>query len=163
MLVTLSVIEAEHLADRITVVRRDGTVLYDNELVDGAWRRRPAAEKAVAYERSRPWSAPSPAAINPMITPGRSPPAQPDNARFTFGEAQRSQRHSGAKRGVGRFAAHGKRSELRPGPGPSVTSVAQHRGSVQSAPGWRSPSEPVKIASGAGHAARRRDGDLDAR
>ncbi|WP_256220682.1 zeta toxin family protein [Streptomyces sp. CC53] len=57
MLATLAVIEAEYLADRITVVRRDGTVLYDNELVDGIWRRRPAAERAVAYERSRPWSA----------------------------------------------------------------------------------------------------------
>lgn len=57
MLVTLAVIEAEQLADRITVVRRDGTVLYDNELVDGVWRRRPAADRTVAYERSRPWSA----------------------------------------------------------------------------------------------------------
>lgn len=57
MLATLAVIEAEQLADRITVVRRDGTVLYDNELADGTWRRRPAAEKAVAYERSRPWTA----------------------------------------------------------------------------------------------------------
>ncbi|MFH8371850.1 zeta toxin family protein [Streptomyces sp. NPDC018031] len=57
MLATLAVIEAEQLADRITVVRRDGTVLYDNELVDGSWRRRPAAERAVAYERSRPWTA----------------------------------------------------------------------------------------------------------
>ncbi|NUK53386.1 zeta toxin family protein [Streptomyces lunaelactis] len=57
MLTTLAVIEAEQLADRITVVRRDGTVLYDNELVDAAWRRRPAADRAVSYERSRPWSA----------------------------------------------------------------------------------------------------------
>ncbi|MEU7553158.1 zeta toxin family protein [Streptomyces sp. NPDC044571] len=57
LLATLTVIEAERLADRVTVVRRDGTVLYDNELVDGSWRRRPAAERAVAYERSRPWTA----------------------------------------------------------------------------------------------------------
>ncbi|MEU7444244.1 zeta toxin family protein [Streptomyces sp. NPDC044780] len=57
MLRTLAVIEAEQLADRITVLRRDGTVLYDNELVDGAWRRRAAAERAVAYERSRWWTA----------------------------------------------------------------------------------------------------------
>ncbi|MER8159957.1 zeta toxin family protein [Streptomyces sp. NPDC094472] len=57
MLATLAVIEAEHLADRVTVVRRDGTVLYDNELVDGAWRRRTAAEGTVTYERSRPWDA----------------------------------------------------------------------------------------------------------
>ncbi|WP_327309081.1 zeta toxin family protein [Streptomyces sp. NBC_01298] len=56
MLVTLAVIEAEQLADRVTVVRRDGTVLYDNELVEGAWRRRPAAERVVVRERSRSWS-----------------------------------------------------------------------------------------------------------
>ncbi|MEU3955226.1 zeta toxin family protein [Streptomyces achromogenes] len=57
LLTTLAVVEAEHLADRVTVVRRDGTVLYDNEFADGSWRRRPAAGRAVAYERSRPWSA----------------------------------------------------------------------------------------------------------
>ncbi|MCF3105455.1 zeta toxin family protein [Streptomyces roseoverticillatus] len=57
MLATLAVIEAEQLADRITVVRRDGSVLYDNEFVAGAWRRRPAADRVVASERSRPWSA----------------------------------------------------------------------------------------------------------
>ncbi|WP_446459128.1 zeta toxin family protein [Streptomyces niveus] len=57
MLGTLAVIEAEQLADRITVVHRDGRVLYDNKLVDGSWRRRPAAERAVMYERSRPWTA----------------------------------------------------------------------------------------------------------
>ncbi|MET9593154.1 zeta toxin family protein [Streptomyces sp. NPDC006516] len=57
MLTTLAVIDAEQLADRITVVTRDGTVLYDNELVDGAWRRRPAADKAVARGRSRAWTA----------------------------------------------------------------------------------------------------------
>ncbi|WP_435609707.1 zeta toxin family protein [Streptomyces sp. C10-9-1] len=54
---TLAVIEAEHLADRITVVRRDGTVLYDNELINGAWRRRTAADRSVVCEQHRPWSA----------------------------------------------------------------------------------------------------------
>ncbi|MFG2220491.1 zeta toxin family protein [Streptomyces sp. NPDC048685] len=54
---TLAVIEAERLADRITVVRRDVTVLYDNELVDGAWRRRTAADRAVVLEQRRSWSA----------------------------------------------------------------------------------------------------------
>ncbi|MDK0524871.1 zeta toxin family protein [Streptomyces sp. ML-6] len=54
---TLAAIEAERLADRITVVRRDGTVLYDNELVDGTWDRRTAADKAVVLEQHRPWSA----------------------------------------------------------------------------------------------------------
>jgi hypothetical protein len=57
MLRTLAVIEAEQLADRVTVVRRDGTVLYNNELVDGIWRRRMAADTAVAAERGRPWTA----------------------------------------------------------------------------------------------------------
>ncbi|MBB1258327.1 zeta toxin family protein [Streptomyces alkaliterrae] len=54
---TLAVIETEQLADRVTVVRRDGTVLYDNELVGGSWRRRPAAAQAVAGGRYRPWTA----------------------------------------------------------------------------------------------------------
>ncbi|GAA1150218.1 zeta toxin family protein [Streptomyces javensis] len=54
---TLAAIEAERLADRITVLRRDGEVLYDNELTDGAWRRPAAADKAVLAGRSRPWTA----------------------------------------------------------------------------------------------------------
>ncbi len=54
---TLRIVEAEQLADRITVVRRDGTVLYDNELMGGTWRRRITADKAVVYEQRRPWSA----------------------------------------------------------------------------------------------------------
>ncbi|WP_327393828.1 zeta toxin family protein (plasmid) [Streptomyces sp. NBC_01186] len=55
----LAAIEAEQLADRVTVLRRDGTVLYANELVDGAWsRERPAAARAVTRNRARPWSAP---------------------------------------------------------------------------------------------------------
>ncbi|MET9175882.1 zeta toxin family protein [Streptomyces misionensis] len=59
MLTTLAVIEAERLADRITVVRRDGAVLYANELNnEGNWRRRPGADQAVRRERSRPWTAP---------------------------------------------------------------------------------------------------------
>lgn len=56
---TLAVIETEQLADRITVVRRDGTVLYANELTpEGSWRRPPAADRAVRVERARPWTAP---------------------------------------------------------------------------------------------------------
>ncbi|MEV7980864.1 zeta toxin family protein [Streptomyces sp. NPDC086519] len=59
LLNTLAVIEAEQLADRVTVVRRDGTLLYANELTpDGDWRRRPAADRAVRVERARPWTAP---------------------------------------------------------------------------------------------------------
>jgi len=59
LLATLAVIEAEQLADRVTVVRRDGTVLYANDFTpEGSWRRRPAAEQAVRGERARPWTAP---------------------------------------------------------------------------------------------------------
>ncbi|MFJ3363531.1 zeta toxin family protein [Streptomyces anthocyanicus] len=59
MLDTLAVIEAEQLADRVTVVRRDGTVLYSNECTaGGGWRGRCAASQAVLGERSRPWTAP---------------------------------------------------------------------------------------------------------
>ncbi|MGA5363918.1 zeta toxin family protein [Streptomyces purpurascens] len=64
MLNTLAVIEAEQLADRVTVVRRDGTVLYANELApDGDWRRRAAAARAMLRERSRPWTAPETASF----------------------------------------------------------------------------------------------------
>lgn len=55
---TLAVIEAGQLADRVTVVRRDGTVVYANELTEGGWRRPPAAARAIRAERARPWSAP---------------------------------------------------------------------------------------------------------
>ncbi|WP_236246830.1 zeta toxin family protein [Streptomyces sp. CC210A] len=68
MLRTLALIEAEHLADRITVVTRDGTVLYDNELLDGTWRRRTAADKAVVYEQRRPWSAKETAVFHHALT-----------------------------------------------------------------------------------------------
>lgn len=61
---TLSAVEAELLADRITVVRRDGTVLYDNELVGGTWQRRIAADRAVLHEQRRPWSARETAAFH---------------------------------------------------------------------------------------------------
>ncbi|MFB7506971.1 zeta toxin family protein [Streptomyces broussonetiae] len=59
MLSTLAVIEAEELAERITIVRRDGTVLYTNErTTQSGGLRRPAAERVVRRERSRPWTAP---------------------------------------------------------------------------------------------------------
>ncbi|MFF7975813.1 zeta toxin family protein [Streptomyces sp. NPDC007905] len=64
MLATLTAIEDEQLADRVTVVRRDGTVLYANELNrDGGWRGRLAAARAVQRERSRPWTAPETASF----------------------------------------------------------------------------------------------------
>lgn len=57
LLQVLAVLEAEHLVERVTVLRGDHTMLYDNELVGGAWRRRPCAGRAVTYERGRPWTA----------------------------------------------------------------------------------------------------------
>ncbi|MFH8470394.1 zeta toxin family protein [Streptomyces sp. NPDC017991] len=64
LLATLAVIETEQLADRVTVLRRDNTVLYANELTpEGNWRRRPAADRAVRVERARPWTAPETAAF----------------------------------------------------------------------------------------------------
>ncbi|MFE4873899.1 zeta toxin family protein [Streptomyces sp. NPDC056682] len=56
---SLAVIEAEHLAHRITVVRRDLSVLYGNELTeDGTWRSTPGADRSHAAELARPWTAP---------------------------------------------------------------------------------------------------------
>ena len=56
---SLAVIEAEHLAHRLLVVRRDLTVLYGNELTeDGTWRSTPGADRTHAAELARPWTAP---------------------------------------------------------------------------------------------------------
>jgi energy-coupling factor transporter ATP-binding protein EcfA2 len=57
MVRTLAGVETEQCADRIIVVRRDWTVLYENELAGGAWRRQPGAARALAQERTRPWTA----------------------------------------------------------------------------------------------------------
>ena len=57
LLEALAVLEAEQLVDRVSILRGDHTVLYDNELVNGTWRRRAAAERVMAYERARPWGA----------------------------------------------------------------------------------------------------------
>ncbi|MET7897156.1 zeta toxin family protein [Streptomyces mirabilis] len=58
LLATLAVIESEQLADRVTVLRRDGTVQYANEVTtEGRWRHGPAADRVVRVERTRPWTA----------------------------------------------------------------------------------------------------------
>ncbi|WP_369383168.1 zeta toxin family protein [Streptomyces sp. cg36] len=54
---TLAVIEAEYLADRVTVFRRGHESLYTNTLANGSWHHPPNAARAVIQERSRPWSA----------------------------------------------------------------------------------------------------------
>ncbi|MEU5810935.1 zeta toxin family protein [Streptomyces sp. NPDC047718] len=59
LLDSLDVIEAEHLVDRVTVVRRGLDPLYDNELTDtGIWSRSPAAAATLRAERLQPWSGP---------------------------------------------------------------------------------------------------------
>ncbi|MFI6587448.1 zeta toxin family protein [Embleya sp. NPDC050493] len=56
---SLAAIEAECLADRVTVVRRDASVVYANEAgPDGEWVHPTGAGAAVIAERARPWTAP---------------------------------------------------------------------------------------------------------
>ena len=58
LLTTLAVVEAERLADRVTVLRRGAEALYTNNLTPGGhWRRPPGAAAAVAAEHARWWSA----------------------------------------------------------------------------------------------------------
>ncbi|MFE0601657.1 zeta toxin family protein [Streptomyces sp. NPDC058892] len=82
LLETLSVIEAEGLADRVMVVRRGAEQLYVNELCGGTWSSAARAVTAVSTERIRLWSAPETArfctkaaavveqALQPELTPG---------------------------------------------------------------------------------------------
>ncbi|MET8755213.1 zeta toxin family protein [Streptomyces sp. NPDC004667] len=54
----LANVEAGHLADCVLVVRRDGQVLYANQLgPDGRWLRPAGAREALLAERARPWGA----------------------------------------------------------------------------------------------------------
>ena len=57
LLESLAVVEAEHLADRVAVVRRGPQPLYDNELAEGRWSRPPAAVAVARAELTLPWSA----------------------------------------------------------------------------------------------------------
>ncbi|MBK6014063.1 zeta toxin family protein [Streptomyces sp. MBT53] len=53
----LRIVEAERLANRVTVIGANG-VRYLNRLApDGSWSRRPNAARAVDAERTRPWTA----------------------------------------------------------------------------------------------------------
>lgn len=55
MPVTLERIERERLADRMSLYRRGGQVIYSNELAaDGDWREPPRARQVLEAERSRP-------------------------------------------------------------------------------------------------------------
>lgn len=54
--VTLARIEAEKLADRVTIYRRGADILYQNEVRDGQWIGAPQAAAIVLAERARPLS-----------------------------------------------------------------------------------------------------------
>lgn len=56
MPITLARIEREKLADRVTLYRRGGEVVYTNALQDGQWTQPPQAAQALERERSRPMS-----------------------------------------------------------------------------------------------------------
>jgi len=53
MLTTLERIERDKLADRVTLCRRGGEVIYSNELRNGEWIREPRARAVVEAERNR--------------------------------------------------------------------------------------------------------------
>lgn len=52
--ITLARIEAEKLADRISVMRRGGEILYLNQLSHGEWIHPPMARRVLDDERQRP-------------------------------------------------------------------------------------------------------------
>jgi len=55
--VTVARIEAEKLADRLTIYRRGVVSIYENELRDGAWLHPPQAAAVIETERTRPMTA----------------------------------------------------------------------------------------------------------
>ena len=52
--ITLARIEAEKLADCLTIYRRGAVTIYENELRDGQWLHEPQAAAIVEAERARP-------------------------------------------------------------------------------------------------------------
>lgn len=56
--ISLEKIESERLVDRVQLRTRGGTVLYENEMRDGAWLRLPGARQALEAEQSRPMTRP---------------------------------------------------------------------------------------------------------
>ena len=51
---TIERVEREKLADRLTIYRRGGDVVYSNQLEDGKWKSPPFGRQALEQERSRP-------------------------------------------------------------------------------------------------------------
>lgn len=119
LLATLAVIEAEQLADRVTVVRRDGTALYTNELTpQGTWRRCPAAERVVRAERTRPWTAPETAVFRRAL-------ARTDRRVHT--ELAEEDRRLAVQRDSERAAAWSEPVRRTAQPTPVPPGVAYHR------------------------------------
>jgi hypothetical protein len=56
--VSLEKLESEHLVDRVQLLTRGGSVLYENEMRDCAWLRRPRARQALEEEQTRPMTRP---------------------------------------------------------------------------------------------------------
>jgi hypothetical protein len=56
MVLTLTSIEQEKLADRISLFKRGNELVYENELVGGEWKNTPDVSNALKGERSRRWS-----------------------------------------------------------------------------------------------------------
>ncbi|MEU2873054.1 zeta toxin family protein [Streptomyces olivoreticuli] len=93
--VFLQVVEAEHLAHRVLVARRDLEVLYDNELAgDGTWRDLPGACQALLTEWARPWTAPETWGFSRQLTGARQrlhlPAVTPERSLALAGGLERS-------------------------------------------------------------------------
>ncbi|WP_431921331.1 zeta toxin family protein [Nonomuraea jabiensis] len=56
VLATADLIDAEHLADTVVVLRRGNTILYANHVEQNMWVSEPATRAAIEAERSRSWT-----------------------------------------------------------------------------------------------------------
>ncbi|AYG77956.1 Toxin zeta [Streptomyces hundungensis] len=82
LLETLAVIEAEQLADQVTVVGPGIDFVYRSEVVSGAWTGgNGAAVRAVRTERGRPWSARQTAAFSTELYEAQEQVHQPQVTR----------------------------------------------------------------------------------
>ncbi|MER6331306.1 zeta toxin family protein [Streptomyces sp. NPDC001034] len=122
MLTTLAVIEAERLADRIAVMRRNGTVLYANGLNhEGNRRRRPGADQVVRAERTRPWTAPETAVF-------RREPADEDRRLAVQSDSERAAVWSAPVRRTAQPTALGEAAQMLALPGMLGSVVGQVTG-----------------------------------
>ncbi|MFF8990518.1 zeta toxin family protein [Streptomyces sp. NPDC014983] len=132
MLTTLAVIEAESLADGIAVMRRNGTVLYADELNrEGNRRRRPGTDQVVRAERTRPWTAPETAVF-------RCEPAGEDRRLAVQRDSERAAAWSEPVRRTAQPTALGEAAQVLALPGMLGSVVGQvtgARGGSQDGPG----------------------------